>query len=184
MIKKIFRVINSIIINNIKFLIIKLFHLKRFKFKFNSIISPINIIDIQNNGKIYFGARLNIPSKSMFGVRENGYLKIDDGTFINNNCQIISHKKIIIGKNVCIGPNTVIVDHDHKFGNNGVDKKSFNSKEILIEDGAWVGANCVLLKGSRIGKNSVVAAGSIINFDVPDNTIVVQKKENKFINIK
>ena len=180
MFRKMIRLFNSLIINNIKFLLIKLFHFKKFSFKFLNIISPLNSFDIQDEGKIILHDKLNIPSKSIFGVREKGILEINDGSFINNNCQIISHKKIAIGKNVCIGPNTIIMDHDHVFGKNGVEKKIFKSKEIIIEDNAWIGANCVILKGARIGKNSVVAAGSIVNCDVPENSILIQKKENEF----
>lgn len=106
-------------------------------------------------------------------------MKINDGVFINSNCQIIAHKKIEIGRNVCIGPNVVIVDHDHVFGKNGVEKKSFKAKEITIGDGTWIGANCVILKGTKIGKNAVIAAGSVVNCDVPDNVIFVQKRENR-----
>ena len=184
MARKVLRLFSSLIINNIKLVIIKLFHFKHFKFSIKNIVSPINQIDIQDKGTIVLGTMLNIPAKSLLGVREKGLLKIDDGTFINTNCQVIAHKKIEIGKNVCIGPNTIIMDHDHVFGSHGVQKKTFKSKDIIIEDGAWIGANCVILKGTRIGKNSVIAAGSIVNCDVPDNKIFIQKRNNNIIDFK
>lgn len=179
MLKKIIRLFNSVVFNNLKFLIIKLFHYKRFKFSLKNVISPTNIIDIQNKGSIFFGRWLNIPSKSLLGVRDNGVLDIKDGVFINSNCQIIAHKKIEINENVCIGPNTIIVDHDHFFGKSRVDKKKFKTKEIIIGSGTWIGANCVILKGTKIGKNCVISAGSIVNCEVPDNTIFIQKRENQ-----
>lgn len=178
MFKKVFRIFNSIILNNLKFLLIKIFHFKNFSYNINNIISPFNSIDIQGEGKILLKEKINIPSKSILGVREKGLLIIDSGSFINSNCQIIAHKKIVIGKNVCIGPNTVIMDHDHVFGKNGVEKKKFKSNDIIIEDGAWIGANCVILKGSIIRKNSVVGAGSVVSFEVPEGTILIQKREN------
>ena len=55
MLKKIIRLFNSVVFNNLKFLIIKLFHNKRFKFSLKNVISPTNIIDIQNKGSIFFG---------------------------------------------------------------------------------------------------------------------------------
>jgi acetyltransferase-like isoleucine patch superfamily enzyme len=35
----------------------------------------------------------------------------------------------------------------------------------------WVGANCVLLPGTRIGDHSVIAAGSVVNSEVPSGEI-------------
>ena len=113
-----------------------------------------------------------------------GNIEIGNNCGINSNCYIVSHKNIKIGNNVIIGPNVVIVDHNHQFGKNGIESKKFKSDNIVISDGTWIGANVVILKGSKIGKNCVIGAGSTINFAVPDNTILVQKKENKFINIK
>ena len=185
MISKIFRLLNAIIINNVKFILIKLFHFKRFKFKFINFISPFNSIDIQNYGKIELGKKLNFLYGNVIGVRNNGYLKIDDGTFLNHNCQIIAHKKIQIGKNVCIGPNTIIVDHDHFFSkSDGVDKKRFNTKEVIIGDNVWIGANCVILKGTVIENNSVIGAGSIVSGHIQKESILIQKRENVIRTIK
>ncbi len=179
--KKIFRIIFDVVINNLKFIIIKLFHFKNFRYNPVNIISPLCNIDIQNKGKIIIGKKCNILSRNILGVRESGTLEIKDGVFINNNCHIISHKSIEIGKNVCIGPNTIIMDHDHVFvKDKGVDKKSFVKEDIVIEDNVWIGANCVILKGVKIGKNSVVAAGSIVYDDVPSNTVLVQKRNNNY----
>lgn len=44
---------------------------------------------------------------------------------------------------------------------------------IEIGDDAWIGTCSVILPGVRIGKGSVVGAGSIVTADVPENTIVV-----------
>lgn len=178
MLKKMKRLINSFLFNNMKMIIIKIFHFNSFKFSFINYISPLNSIDIQGKGSIVLGEKLNIPSKSYFGVRENGILKIGNGSFINNNCHIISHKKIVIGNNVCIGPNTVIVDHDHIFDKSGVNKKKFKSAEISIGDNVWIGANSVILKGTKIGNNCVVGAGSVINGKYDDNSIIIQKRED------
>ena len=44
-------------------------------------------------------------------------------------------------------------------------------KPIVIEENAWIGMNCIILKGVRIGRNSIIAAGSVVTKDVPDNCI-------------
>lgn len=177
MFSKIIRAFNCLILNNIKFLIIKLFHFMHFKYNVISFISPFLNIDIQGNGKIIFGRKCNILSSNTIGVREDGIIEFDDGVFINKNCQIIAHKKIHIGRDVCIGQNTVIMDHDHLFGINGVEKKKFNSKEVNIGNNVWIGANVVILKGVIIGDNSVISAGSVVTKNVPQNTILIQKRD-------
>ncbi len=124
------------------------------------------------------GKMCNILSNTVLAVRGNGILQLEDGVFINTNCKIISHKNIIIKRNTCIGPNTIILDHDHKFGINGVEKKNFVSENIVIGENVWIGANVVILKGVKIGNNSVIAAGSIVTKDVPSNTMLLQKRAN------
>lgn len=45
------------------------------------------------------------------------------------------------------------------------------AKSIYIEDGAFIGGNSIILKGVKIGKNSVVGAGSVVTRDIPDGEI-------------
>ena len=45
-------------------------------------------------------------------------------------------------------------------------------EEIVIEDNVWVGMNCIVLKGVRIGRAAIVAAGSLVVKDVPSFTVV------------
>ena len=176
--KKIIRAFDCLIINNIKFLVIKLFHFRKFRYKFITFISPFSSIDIQDNGSIQFGKKCNILGNNTIGVREHGEVVFKNGVFVNNNCHIISHDKIVIGNNVCIGPNSIIMDHDHSFGECGVEKKKFISKEIEIGDNVWIGANCIILKGVKIGNNSIIASGSVVTKDVPSNSVLIQKREN------
>lgn len=43
---------------------------------------------------------------------------------------------------------------------------------VFIKKGAWVAVNCIIMPGVTIGENSIVAAGSVVNRDVPPLTIV------------
>jgi acetyltransferase-like isoleucine patch superfamily enzyme len=45
------------------------------------------------------------------------------------------------------------------------------TKPIIIEDNVWIGYNCLILPGVKIGNGSVIAAGSIVNIDIPANSI-------------
>ena len=45
-------------------------------------------------------------------------------------------------------------------------------KGVKIENGVWIGTRAVILDGVKIGKNSIVAAGSVVTKDVPEFAIV------------
>lgn len=109
---------------------------------------------------------------------DGGNIKIGSNVFLNNNVNIVCHEKIIIGNNVQIGHNSLIIDHDHDFKNN---MNNFISKEIFIGNNVWIGANCTILKGVKIGNNCVIAAGSLVNKNVDDNSIFYNKRVEKII---
>lgn len=46
-----------------------------------------------------------------------------------------------------------------------------SSGKVVIEDNVFVGARTVILKGTRIGKNSIIGAGSIVTHDIPPNSV-------------
>lgn len=115
------------------------------------------------NGYSYIEAR-NISAK----------VRIEDGTWINNNFTAISeHKGIFIGRNVLIGTNVKIYDSD--FHGLSPDARNVSriedSKEVVIEDNVFIGSNVKILKGVKIGRNSVIANSSIVVKDIPPGVI-------------
>ena len=85
-------------------------------------------------------------------------------------------ERISIGNRCTFGNNVVIVDHDHSIHG---EKTEFVTDPVVIEDGAWIGANVVILKGVTIGKEAVIAAGSVVTKAVPDNCIFIAGKCKK-----
>jgi acetyltransferase-like isoleucine patch superfamily enzyme len=87
-------------------------------------------------------------------------------------------KKLIIGDKVLIGPGTTISTGDHNYSRVGVymmdskEKEETDDQEVIIEDDVWIGANVIILKGVRIGRGSVVAAGSLVIKNIPPYSIV------------
>lgn len=164
----------SCLLGNIKLLLIKVCNLNSFHYDVSDIISPLSNISLVK-GKIRFGKKCRIDRGTVVGAI-NGNVRFGNGCYVNRNCQIVSHESIEIGNNVIIGPNTIIMDHDHKLEEGVIKKQEYSTQAIAIEDGVWIGANCVILKGVTIGKGSVVAAGSIVTHNCPANSLLVQKK--------
>ncbi|WP_108262964.1 acyltransferase [Mangrovicoccus ximenensis] len=94
-----------------------------------------------------------------------------------SNCTLVSDSEIYIGENVNIGGGVKIYDTD--FHNiDPVQRRNevagiFHgiTRKISIEDGAFIGAHSIILKGVSVGRNSVVGAGSVVTKSVPPNEI-------------
>lgn len=83
----------------------------------------------------------------------------------------------LLGNDVFIAPNvTLSNDGWPRAHKQGFDPKRFDGTQwaIIIEDGAAIGANSVVLPGVRLGRNCMVAAGSVVGKNVPENTLHMQ----------
>lgn len=76
---------------------------------------------------------------------------------------------VTIGNDVIIAQNVVIsgLNHGYQDPEIPISKQPCTTREIVIEDDCWIGANCVITAGVRIGKHSVVAGGSVVTKEVP-----------------
>lgn len=97
---------------------------------------------------------------------------------IGNHTRIGLHNTIIgpvtIGSHVNLAQGITITALNHNFDDSEkrIDQQGISTKEVVLEDDIWVGANAVILPGVTIGKHAVVAAGSIVTKDVPPHSLV------------
>ncbi|MDE6125767.1 MAG: acyltransferase [Muribaculaceae bacterium] len=109
-------------------------------------------------------------------ARYGGVIEIGDGFGISGST-IYSTSSIKIGKNVLIGANCKIVDNDfhpldavhRRLGQN---EQYTVRKPIVIGDDCFIGMNSIILKGTILGNNVIVGAGSIVSGHFPDNCII------------
>jgi acetyltransferase-like isoleucine patch superfamily enzyme len=138
-----------------------------------------NKVEISPKGVLKIGFHFSALKNCRFLVRDEGELCIGDNVGLNTNCIIACHQRIEIGDDVMIGPNVCIYDHDHDFREpEGIVARKYYCKPVKIGNRTWIGANVVILKGAEIGKDCVIAAGSIVNGKIPDNSILIQKRES------
>ena len=155
---------------------------KRLILKGNISLKKTPIIEIHKQSKIIIGRAVRLNSRNetyhvnmhspvkLMADRPGAVIEIGDNTRIHGTC-IHAYKRISIGKNCLIAANTQIFDgsgHDLSFDN--VDNRIHTTggyKEVIIEDSVWLGANVIVMPGVRIGRGSVIAAGSIVVQDIP-----------------
>ncbi len=81
---------------------------------------------------------------------------------------------IYIDNDVLLGPNVAIYSSTHNFKDisKPIKDQGYKIANTHLKSGCWIGINSVILPGVTIGKNSVVAANSVVNSNVPDYTVV------------
>ncbi|MES2770827.1 MAG: acyltransferase [Pseudomonadota bacterium] len=82
---------------------------------------------------------------------------------------------ILIEDDVMMGSGVHIYVHNHRFDDLDlpiIDQGYFPSRPVILERGCWLGAQTVVLPGVRVGRNAVVAAGSVVTKDVPAGVVV------------
>ena len=114
-------------------------------------------------------------------ISRKGFVKIGGGKLvlegnaqINSHCFLLAFDTIKIGKNSTLAYQTTILTSANPNGPfNNLSKIYPPIKApVIIGDNVWIGARTVILPGVTIGNNVVVAAGSVVTKDVPDNCLV------------
>ena len=90
--------------------------------------------------------------------------------FINSGCCFQDQGGIEIGNNVLIGQQVVIATLNHELTPSK--RANLLPAPVKIGNNVWIGAHATILAGVTIGDNSVVAAGAVVNKDVPANVVV------------
>jgi maltose O-acetyltransferase len=82
-----------------------------------------------------------------------------------NDTKIINYSKIYIGNNVGFSFENLLLTSTHDISDFSIVK----SKSIVIEDNVWITSRVIILGGVRIGKNSIIGAGSVVTKNIPAN---------------
>lgn len=167
LIKKIKKVIYSLFC----FIKNKLIYGNRISISNDNLLEGKFNIYIDKKSKCKIGKRLCTEGPTYIKAIDNSEIIIGDNCYFNHNCSITSLKSIKIGDGCMFGNNVTIVDHDHLIKDRIAQKKEFKKKEIIIGNNVWIGANVTILKGVKIGDNTVIAAGSVVNSSIPNNEI-------------
>ena len=93
---------------------------------------------------------------------------IECGNNVNlNDTKIIDYGKVIIGDNVKFSGENLILTSNHDIKQYDI----VNVENVEIESNVWITYRCIILPGVKIGKNSIIGAGSVVTKNIPENVI-------------
>lgn len=116
-----------------------------------------------------FGKNINIERNAKFTPE----LRIGDESGIGVNAEV--YGTVIIGKYVMMGPEVIIYtrNHKHKISKEAFFQQGYEDvRPVTIGDNVWIGRRAMFMPGSAIGKNSVVAAGTVVTKKFGDGLII------------
>jgi acetyltransferase-like isoleucine patch superfamily enzyme len=145
----------------------------------------VPIVQKHRDSQMFFGPGLRLRSSLrsnplgpnhpvILATRKPGAcLEIGAHFAMTGGC-ICAEENIAIGDHVVVGANTTIVDtdfHPLEFQMRLLSGANAETARVLIEDRVFIGMNCLILKGVRIGEGSVIGAGSVVTREIPAGVI-------------
>lgn len=102
-------------------------------------------------------------------------LTIGSNTYVGPHCILGAAGGITVGADVVMGAYVQLLAENHNFenGNLPINQQGVSRRGIVVEDGCWIGNSVIVLDGVRIGRSSVIGAGSVVTHDVPADSIAV-----------
>ena len=101
------------------------------------------------------------------------HVHFGSGIYVNSNATFVDDGHIYVGDKVMFGPNVTIATANHPINAELRGRGLQYNKDVYIGENAWIGACAVIVPGVRIGKNTVIGAGSVVTKDIPDNVVAV-----------
>ena len=99
---------------------------------------------------------------------------IGDRCVIGLRSGIVAHESIEIGDDVWFGQDVYVTDANHGYSDPAtpIGRQLGPHDPVRIGSGTWIGHGAVILPGTTLGRNVVVAAGSVVRGDVPDHSVI------------
>ncbi len=120
-------------------------------------------------GKVGKNCNILPPFKCDYGY----HIELGENFFANYNFIVLDGNYVKIGDNVWIAPNVGIYAAGHPFDMEERIGGLEYAFPVEIGDNVWIGGGVSIIGGVKIGKNSIIGAGSVVTKDIPDNVLAV-----------
>ncbi len=131
---------------------------------------------IEVGDQTMIGARVTLSAGMLPGhdLGAGTVLRVGNRCVIGRGSHIVAHYSLDIGDDVFTGPYVYITDQNHSYEDiqQPVGRQWPVDSAVSIGAGSWLGTGAVILPGTVIGRNVVVAAGSVVRGKVPDCCVV------------
>ncbi len=117
-----------------------------------------------------FGAKIGkgLVIKNNVIIKSPWYLTVGDNCWLGEACWIDNLDRVIIGNNVCISQGALLLTGNHDYT---VPSMPYRNGQIVVRDGAWIGAKATVCPGVVVNENAILTVGSIATKNMETNGI-------------
>lgn len=135
-------------------------------------VAPTAVLD-GTQGRISIGSRTIVHPGALL-LPYGGAIEIGDDCSVNPYTILYGHGGLTIGNGVRIATHCVIIPANHRFDDpeTPIRLQGESRLGVSIEHDVWIGAHATILDGVTIGSGAVIAAGAVVNREVPAGALV------------
>jgi acetyltransferase-like isoleucine patch superfamily enzyme len=130
-------------------------------------------IQIARKARVHFGRFVWIGDGSKIRCHE-GIVEIGEKTVMGQECTISAYQRVRIGEQCVIADRAMFIDFDH--GVVEVERpirvQGIYKRDVEVGSNVWIGYGACILRGVRVGDNSIVGTNAVVTKDVPANAVV------------
>jgi acetyltransferase-like isoleucine patch superfamily enzyme len=130
-------------------------------------------LQIARRGRVEFGRFVWIGDGTKIRCHE-GVVEIGAKTVMGQECTISAYQRVRIGEQCVIADRAMFIDFDH--GVVEVERpirvQGIYKRDVEVGSNVWIGYGACILRGVRIGDNSIIGTNSVVTRDVPANAVV------------
>jgi acetyltransferase-like isoleucine patch superfamily enzyme len=125
------------------------------------------------SGQIRFGRFVWIGDGTKIRCHE-GVVEIGDKTVLGQECTISAFQRVRIGEQCVIADRVMFIDFDHGIADVEVPirHQGIYKRDVEVGSNVWIGYGACILRGVRVGDNSVIGTNAVVTKDVPANAVV------------
>lgn len=125
--------------------------------------------------KVFIDKRVRIFPHLRMEVHRSGSIHIQEDVVISQNVHITSAGNLIIGKSSLILANVFItnIDHDYEEIGKHVVNQEYVIKDTIIGENCYIGMGAAIMAGTKLGKQCIVGANSVVRGEFPDYCVIV-----------
>jgi acetyltransferase-like isoleucine patch superfamily enzyme len=130
-------------------------------------------VQVGRRGRLELGRFVWVGDGTKIRCHE-GVVEIGDKTVLGQECTISAYQRVRIGEQCVVADRAMFIDFDHGVvdAERPIRLQGIYKRDVVVGSNVWVGYGACILRGVRVGDNSIIGSNSVVTRDVPANAVV------------